>query len=135
MGPFIVSFIGNGFVATAQDTQLLRRLSPQARRRLLVLAYYTAIASLFTLFGVLIIPGQQGAGPAHARPGVTPRPPASLPCSTHAQRPPARPPTHSLPTPLRRRGARGCRFCEPAADGEPVGGGAGEDAHGAGVSA
>jgi predicted PurR-regulated permease PerM len=31
-------------------------LPAQARRRLLVIAYYTAIVSLFTLFGVLIIP-------------------------------------------------------------------------------
>ncbi|EFN55763.1 hypothetical protein CHLNCDRAFT_52421 [Chlorella variabilis] len=40
MGTFIVSFVGNGF----------------DRRRFLVIAYYTAIVSLFTLFGVLIIP-------------------------------------------------------------------------------
>lgn len=33
---------------------------PQARRRLLVLTYYTAIVSLFVLFGVLIIPDVVG---------------------------------------------------------------------------
>jgi len=32
----------------------------QTRRRLLVIAYYTAIVSLFTLFGVLIIPDVVG---------------------------------------------------------------------------
>ncbi|KAI7837146.1 hypothetical protein COHA_009023 [Chlorella ohadii] len=56
MGTFIVSFVGNGFVQSAQDWLPLRRFSPQTRRRLLVCAYYTAIVSLFTLFGVLIIP-------------------------------------------------------------------------------
>lgn len=35
---------------------LLLRMSLQSRRRLLVLMYYTAIVSLFVLFGVLIIP-------------------------------------------------------------------------------
>lgn len=56
MGTFIVSFIGNGFVSRAQSLPQLRNLSPQTRRRVLVLVYYTFIISLFTLFGVLIIP-------------------------------------------------------------------------------
>ncbi|KAL4435187.1 hypothetical protein ABPG77_001869 [Micractinium sp. CCAP 211/92] len=56
MGTFIVSFVGNGFVQSAEDWLLLKRFSPQARRRLLVITYYTMIVSLFTLFGVLIIP-------------------------------------------------------------------------------
>ena len=41
MGTFIVSFIGNGFVMSAQNSPLLSRLSPKARRRLLVLLYFT----------------------------------------------------------------------------------------------
>lgn len=42
MGTFIVAFIGNGFVRSAQDTGLLsRRLSDTTRRRLLVLTYFT----------------------------------------------------------------------------------------------
>ncbi|GAB4823028.1 hypothetical protein N2152v2_010074 [Parachlorella kessleri] len=56
MGTFILSFIGNGFVESAQSSPLLTRFSPQARRRLLVLLFYSAIISLFVLFGVLIIP-------------------------------------------------------------------------------
>lgn len=36
MGTFIVSFVGNGFVQSAQDWLPLRRFSPQTRRRLLV---------------------------------------------------------------------------------------------------
>ncbi|KAK2079954.1 hypothetical protein QBZ16_002349 [Prototheca wickerhamii] len=56
MGTFIVSFIGNGFVNSAQDNPLLRRLSPATRRHMLVTAYFVAIASIFCLFGTLIIP-------------------------------------------------------------------------------
>lgn len=56
MGTFIVSFIGNGFVNSAQNTPLLRRLTPSARRHVLVSAYFIAIISMFCLFGVLIIP-------------------------------------------------------------------------------
>jgi len=41
MGTFIVSFIGNGFVVSAQGSPLFSRLSPKARRRLLVLLYFT----------------------------------------------------------------------------------------------
>lgn len=56
MGTFIVSFIGNSFVASAASLPQLNTLSPQRRRRVLVLVYYTFIILLFTLFGVLIIP-------------------------------------------------------------------------------
>lgn len=56
MGTFVVSFVGNGFVQSVEDLLPLRRFTPQKRRRLLVTAYFTAIVSLFTLFGVLIIP-------------------------------------------------------------------------------
>ena len=56
MGTFIVSFIGNGFVNSAQDNPLLRRLSPDTRRHMLVTVYFVAIASIFCLFGTLIIP-------------------------------------------------------------------------------
>ena len=71
MGTFVVSFIGNGFVSTAETSPLLRPLlrglSVQRRRRLLVVAYYTAIVSLFSLFGVLIIPDvvREGADFVH----------------------------------------------------------------------
>lgn len=56
MGTFIVSFIGNSFVTSAASLPQLNTLSPQRRRRILVLVYYTFIILLFTLFGVLIIP-------------------------------------------------------------------------------
>jgi len=42
MGTFIVSFVGNGFVQSAQDWLPLRRFSPQTRRRLLVRAVAAA---------------------------------------------------------------------------------------------
>jgi len=56
MGTFIVSFIGNSFVTRAASFPQLNTLSPQRRRRVLVMVYYTFIILLFTLFGVLIIP-------------------------------------------------------------------------------
>lgn len=56
MGTFIVSFIGNGFVSSAENLPQLRNLTAQRRRRVLVTVYYTFIVSLFILFGVLIIP-------------------------------------------------------------------------------
>lgn len=56
MGTFIVLFIGNGFVDSMAAVPQLHALSPQRRRRLLVLVYFTFIVMLFTLFGVLIIP-------------------------------------------------------------------------------
>ena len=52
MGTFIVSFIGNGFVRSAQRSVLLRPIrSEQWRRRLLVLIYFTGIVSLIAIFG------------------------------------------------------------------------------------
>jgi hypothetical protein len=67
MGTFIVSFVGNGFVRQGEQLPQLRSMSPQRRRRLLVFLYYTAIVSLFTLFGVLIIPDviREGADFVH----------------------------------------------------------------------
>lgn len=56
MGTFIISFVGNSFVSSAQHLPQLQRLSRQKRRRILVLVYYTFILLLFSLFGVLIIP-------------------------------------------------------------------------------
>jgi len=56
MGTFIVSFIGNSFVTNAQRLPQLKEFSPQKRRRVLVVVYYTFIVLVFTLFGVLIIP-------------------------------------------------------------------------------
>ncbi len=59
MGTFIVSFIGNGFVVSAQGSPLFSKLSPKARRRLLVLLYFTVgIATVATLpTGIVIVPG------------------------------------------------------------------------------
>jgi predicted PurR-regulated permease PerM len=56
MGTFIVSFLGNSFVRQAERAPQLAGLTQQQRRRALVLVFYAAILSLFTLFGVLIIP-------------------------------------------------------------------------------
>ena len=56
MGTFIVSYIGNGFVQSLVESRLLSSLSYRARRRSLVLIYFTAIVSILTLFGVLTIP-------------------------------------------------------------------------------
>jgi hypothetical protein len=56
MGTFIVSFIGNSFVQWMEEGPVLARLSAPTRRRLLVVVYFTAIASIVTLFGVLTIP-------------------------------------------------------------------------------
>jgi len=56
MGTFIVSFIGNGFVQSTQTLPSLAKLSPQARRRVLVVVFYTFIVLIVSLFGVLIIP-------------------------------------------------------------------------------
>jgi H+/Cl- antiporter ClcA len=73
MGTFLVSFVGNGFVQSAERScgPLLQRLAPTMtptrRRRLLVAVYYAAIVSLVTLFGVLIIPDvvREGADFVH----------------------------------------------------------------------
>ncbi|CAL5219585.1 g1445 [Coccomyxa viridis] len=57
MGTFILSFIGNGFVKSAQRARLFPpQISPQIRRKILVLVYFTAIVSCVTLFGVMTIP-------------------------------------------------------------------------------
>ena len=46
MGTFIVSFIGNSFVSSFQRLPQLAGMSPQKRRRVLVLVYYTGIGTL-----------------------------------------------------------------------------------------
>ena len=58
MGTFIVAFIGNGFVASAQNSTALKMLNskPMLRRRLLVLLYFSGIVSVVFLFGVMTIP-------------------------------------------------------------------------------
>ena len=56
MGTFIVAFIGNGFVASAQDSPLLSKLSPKARRRLLVLLYFT-VRRFLREIGIPLAPG------------------------------------------------------------------------------
>jgi len=71
MGTFIISFVGNGFVTSAEASPLfspfLRNTSPQMRRRILVVTFYSGIAMLFTFFGVLIIPDviREGADFVH----------------------------------------------------------------------
>ena len=57
MGTFVLSFIGNGFVRSAQRTMPLpAAIPPGMRRKFLVLLYFTAIVSCVTLFGVMTIP-------------------------------------------------------------------------------
>ena len=58
MGTFIVAFIGNNFVGSAQKSRALRFLEsrPLLRRRLLVLLYFSGIVSIVFLFGVMTIP-------------------------------------------------------------------------------
>lgn len=58
MGTFIVAFIGNGFVGSAQKSTALSFLNsrPIVRRRLLVLLYFSSIVSVVFLFGVMTIP-------------------------------------------------------------------------------
>ncbi|CAL8468128.1 g7667 [Coccomyxa elongata] len=57
MGTFVLSFIGNGFVRSAQRTMPLpKAIPPGMRRKFLVLLYFTAIVSCVTLFGVMTIP-------------------------------------------------------------------------------
>ena len=58
MGTFIVAFIGNGFVGSAQKSTALSFLNsrPMMRRRLLVLLYFSGIVSVVFLFGVMTIP-------------------------------------------------------------------------------
>ena len=58
MGTFIVSFIGQSFVASALGSQPLRWLAPDPdkQRRILVALFFTIIIAAITLFGVLTIP-------------------------------------------------------------------------------
>lgn len=57
MGTFVVSFIGNGFVRSAQRTAIFSGgVSSGVRRKILVLLYFTAIVSCVMLFGVMTIP-------------------------------------------------------------------------------
>ena len=57
MGTFILSFIGNSFVASAQRATLPRFLASEPqRRRALVLVFYAAIVSIVSIFGLMTIP-------------------------------------------------------------------------------
>lgn len=57
MGTFVLSFIGNGFVRSAQRSMLFpAAIPPGLRRKMLVLLYFAAIVSCVTLFGVMTIP-------------------------------------------------------------------------------
>jgi hypothetical protein len=57
MGTFVVSFIGVGFVNSAMSSPVLRgRLSPVARRRAFVLAFFGVIVCAVAAFGVGTIP-------------------------------------------------------------------------------
>lgn len=56
MGTFLLAFIGNGFVESAQDSIFLRPLSSTWRRRVLVTMYFLLIVSLLILLGVMTIP-------------------------------------------------------------------------------
>ena len=56
MGTFILAFVGNSFVRSAQQTSLLRPFSSLWRRRTLVLLYFTIILGIVTMLGVATIP-------------------------------------------------------------------------------
>ena len=58
MGTFVVSFIGNGIVRSAQSTRLFSRLvkGSRLRRRVLVAGYFSLIVAACALFGVMTIP-------------------------------------------------------------------------------
>ena len=58
MGTFVLSFIGNGFVRSAQRTMppFTGAIPAGMRRKFLVLLYFTSIVSCVTLFGVMTIP-------------------------------------------------------------------------------
>ena len=57
MGTFVVSFIGVSTVSSAMSSPLLRgRLSPVARRRAFVLAFFGVIVCAVAAFGVGTIP-------------------------------------------------------------------------------
>jgi hypothetical protein len=93
MGTFVLAFIGNGFVRSAQRSlPFPAPLSHGVRRRVLVLAYFTAIVSCVTLFGISTIPdiirracarspaARACADPCRARMRA-PRPCWRMPCS------------------------------------------------------
>lgn len=58
MGTFILAFIGNGFVRSAQrltqGSSLLAPIPATWQRRLLVAVYFAAIVSCVTLFGAMV---------------------------------------------------------------------------------
>ena len=56
MGTFILAFVGNSFVRSAQQTRLLSPFSPKSRRRALVLTYFTFILGVVTMLGVATMP-------------------------------------------------------------------------------
>ena len=58
MGTFVVSFVGNGIVRSAQSTRLFSRLvkGTRLRRRVLVAGYFSLIVAACALFGVMTIP-------------------------------------------------------------------------------
>lgn len=58
MGTFIVSFIGNGFVQSSDATvaQLFKKEDPTVRRRILVVIFFSSIAAVLAMFGLLTIP-------------------------------------------------------------------------------
>lgn len=56
MGTFVLSFIGNGFVTSAQTWPIFDWFTSRSKRRLLVITYFAALVSLVTLFGVMTIP-------------------------------------------------------------------------------
>ena len=58
MGTFVVSFVGNGIVRSAQSTRLFTRLvkGTKLRRRVLVAGYFSLIVAACALFGVMTIP-------------------------------------------------------------------------------
>lgn len=57
MGTFVLSFIGNSFVNSAQHTRLPIHISSAMwRRRVVVLLFYAAIVSTVTIFGLMTIP-------------------------------------------------------------------------------
>lgn len=148
---------------SVQRSILLEKHSPPPLPPAQVCAYYTAIVSLFTLFGVLIIPDvvrhavvtlctlRCCSGPCCRRAVAVPHRGSDAAAvgaamaawrimSVHVGAKPSSQRQHSsshspsIPSALLPPGSGGRRLCEPASDGEPVGGGAGEDAQGAGVS-
>ena len=56
MGTFILAFVGNSFVRSAQQTSIFRPFTHVWRRRTLVLTYFTVILGIVTLLGVATVP-------------------------------------------------------------------------------